>query len=272
LIEASRTRVIAGGERSIQGWQPGAAPPPGALAMRAPLIGRVFGPARAVLKDINTLRVENQMQVGSCVAQVWTSMFEYLMRLQLGDESQGSSVALYAWLRQFAGVPLTEDSGSTNSAAAQVLSSFGMPLELDYPNDTSKWSEEPPPEIHLNASKQKLDLFYTCPNVSAIEACIQQNRPVAIGFKCFESLMSDGVTETGYVPYTPDQKVIGGHAIIIVGYDRALDGFFFLNSWGTSWGLRLPETSTRGFGFLKNDFIRNGAAHDAISGRTLVRS
>lgn len=44
----------------------------------------------------------------------------------------------------------------------------------------------------------------------------------------------DTVKSDGLVPYQPGAKIIGGHAVALVGYNAA--GFWVQNSWGARWG------------------------------------
>ena len=34
----------------------------------------------------------------------------------------------------------------------------------------------------------------------------------------------------------PDEDVVGGHAVLAVGYDDATQTFLVRNSWGATWG------------------------------------
>jgi C1A family cysteine protease len=36
----------------------------------------------------------------------------------------------------------------------------------------------------------------------------------------------------------PTEKVVGGHAVVGVGYDDSTQHFIVRNSWGTGWGLQ----------------------------------
>jgi len=36
----------------------------------------------------------------------------------------------------------------------------------------------------------------------------------------------------------PGEQVLGGHAVLAVGYDDAQQRFLVRNSWGTGWGMQ----------------------------------
>ena len=58
------------------------------------------------------------------------------------------------------------------------------------------------------------------------------------GFSVYASFESDAVTQSGRVPMPKRQeKMVGGHAVLTVGYDHAAQRFIVRNSWGSSWGL-----------------------------------
>jgi C1A family cysteine protease len=52
--------------------------------------------------------------------------------------------------------------------------------------------------------------------------------------------MSASVTRTGNMPYpnTKRERLLGGHAVLLVGYDKRKKVFIARNSWGTNWGIK----------------------------------
>jgi C1A family cysteine protease len=52
--------------------------------------------------------------------------------------------------------------------------------------------------------------------------------------------MSNTVARTGNMPYpnTRRERLLGGHAVLLVGYDKNKKVFIARNSWGTSWGIK----------------------------------
>jgi C1A family cysteine protease len=63
--------------------------------------------------------------------------------------------------------------------------------------------------------------------------------PFIFGFSVYESFESETVSRTGIVPMpSPGEKMLGGHAVLAVGYDDTTQRFLVRNSWGTSWGMK----------------------------------
>jgi C1A family cysteine protease len=70
-----------------------------------------------------------------------------------------------------------------------------------------------------------------------MKGCIASGFPFVVGFAVYESFESDAVARTGTVPLpAPTEAVIGGHAVLAVGYDDAKQRFHMMNSWGAGWG------------------------------------
>jgi C1A family cysteine protease len=58
------------------------------------------------------------------------------------------------------------------------------------------------------------------------------------GFSVYESFESQSVASTGHAPMPkPKEPLLGGHAVVAVGYDDSKQWFVVRNSWGTNWGL-----------------------------------
>ncbi len=60
---------------------------------------------------------------------------------------------------------------------------------------------------------------------------------MVFGFSVYESFESDSVASTGVVPMpSPNEQLLGGHAVVLVGYDDTKKVWIVRNSWGTNWG------------------------------------
>ena len=55
----------------------------------------------------------------------------------------------------------------------------------------------------------------------------------------FESFSSAGTAKTGLIPMPrSNEKIYGGHAICVVGYDEQTKRLKFKSNWGSEWGTR----------------------------------
>ena len=55
----------------------------------------------------------------------------------------------------------------------------------------------------------------------------------------YASFESPEVAKTGIVPMpSTNEQVVGGHAVMAVGYDDSTREFIVRNSWGTTWGIK----------------------------------
>ena len=78
---------------------------------------------------------------------------------------------------------------------------------------------------------------------------LETGQPLLSGFFCFcYSYFYNNVN--GVIP-NPSGSIIGGHAILFVGYDDSKQLFKFKNSWGTSWG-------DNGYGYLSYKYFTSG--------------
>ena len=58
-----------------------------------------------------------------------------------------------------------------------------------------------------------------------------------MGIAVYESFESQEVARTGEVPMPgPDEKMLGGHAILCCGYNDDSQRVTCLNSWSAGWG------------------------------------
>jgi len=69
---------------------------------------------------------------------------------------------------------------------------------------------------------------------SVMMQCLADGHPFVGGITVYESFEAKN---GGDIPMpSPKEKVLGGHAIVFVGYDQQTGRFKFRNSWGPNWG------------------------------------
>jgi C1A family cysteine protease len=71
-----------------------------------------------------------------------------------------------------------------------------------------------------------------------MKGCLAAGYPFVFGFTVYESFESQEVAQTGHAPMpATTEQVLGGHAVVAVGYEDANQWFIVRNSWGTGWGM-----------------------------------
>jgi C1A family cysteine protease len=202
--------------------------------------------------------VRDQGALGTCVTFATLSALGYLYTRAGQADPQFSHLALYYWTRRYEGTPATEDSGLQIRDAFKILRRYGAAPESLWPysDDGHAFTREPPEDVAAAAIEHQAELYYRCANLGSVLASIAQGFPVVGGFSVPESMMSDNCARTGDVQYpAPREAFVGGHAVMLVGYDEATQRIAFQNSWGPGWG-------RRGYGTLPYQFVIDGLADD----------
>lgn len=214
-------------------------------------------PSMVDLSTGRMARVEDQGELGSCGATAGTSAVEYLAMKQHRAVLELSRLFLYYATRVWVeGVPPAEDSGVQIRDVMKALARYGVCREDLLPYDASRFAATPDEAITAAALQHRITSYRRCRTLNAIRVSIAQGWPVVGGFSCPESIESLSTTETGVVEYPrPDERIIGGHAVLFVGFDDHSRTLKFENSWGPQWGIR-------GYGFLSYDYVASGLADD----------
>lgn len=87
--------------------------------------------------------------------------------------------------------------------------------------------------------------------ITALKANLEAGLPIICGINCYSNIWS---AVKGVIPKQNGQ-VIGGHAILLVGYDDNKQLFKFKNSWGKNWG-------DNGYGYLPYNYYLQGDMFD----------
>lgn len=182
--------------------------------------------------------VWDQGQLGSCTAFALTAAMAFLH-----DGFEGSQLWLY-YKERVAEGDVHQDAGAQIRDGIKVLAKLGLPPEADWPYLVSKFAKAPPAKANRDARHNLVAQYQRLTGPTDYRACLAAGSPFVVGISVFESFESDAVAKTGDVPMPePHEKLIGGHAICVVGYEA--DGRYIVrNSWGPDWGdagyFRLP--------------------------------
>jgi hypothetical protein len=148
-----------------------------------------------------------------------------------------SRLAGYYWTRALEGT-VKQDAGCVIRDAMKVLANDGYCPETDWPYNIAKFATKPPTKAVADAKLHRPILYQAVTqSLGQIEACIASGLPIVFGFDVYASFESQAVADTGIVPMPKrGEALLGGHAVILCGFDHTAQMFRCRNSWGASWG------------------------------------
>lgn len=211
--------------------------------------------------------VEDQGGIGSCTANAGVGMIEYYENRAFGKHLDASRLFLYKATRNLA--ELQGDSGAYIRSTMGALVLFGVPPEKYWPytDKAPEFDKEPSAFCYSFAENYRsIKYFRHDPaDLSKVEVLGSVRRTLAAGIPAmFGFTVYNSVSQArgaGKIPFpTMKDRVLGGHAVVAVGYDdkmeiRNVDGdastegaLLVRNSWGDGWG-------DEGYGWLPYEYV-----------------
>jgi hypothetical protein len=100
-------------------------------------------------------------------------------------------------------------------------------------------TRKPKPVAYTQAERRlRAQTYHALYGLDAQLACLAEGFPFVFGFTVFEGFLSAEVARTGVyaMPDLGREKVVGGHAMMAVGYSVPKQQVLVRNSWGEGWG------------------------------------
>ena len=180
----------------------------------------------------------DQGQLGSCTGNAIAGAIQFeRKRQQLTPDFVPSRLFIYYNERVIEGT-VEADSGAQIRDGIKSVGTQGDCPETELPYDISKFAHRPPARCYKDAVKYKtVSYSRLSQDPSQLKGCLASGFPFVFGFTVYASFESPDVAKTGVVPMPASgEKVLGGHAVMAVGYDDAQQRFLVRNSWGQGWG------------------------------------
>ena len=182
--------------------------------------------------------VEDQGQLGSCTANALVGGTEFLMIKDKKPFADLSRLFVY-YNERVIEHTVNQDSGAMIRDGIKTLAKQGVCTEKLWPYNIKQFTKKPTAACYKEALKYKITSYQRIDTVDEMRSCLADGFPFVFGFTVYESFESQKVAKTGVVPMPkPREKVLGGHAVLGVGYNDAQKRFVVRNSWGVSWGMK----------------------------------
>jgi C1A family cysteine protease len=183
--------------------------------------------------------VYDQGELGSCTANAWCALYWFIELLQKLPGYDPSRLAFYYDERVKEG-SVNQDSGAQLRTGAKVAAQIGCGHDSLDPYVVKNFRKKPTSAYYTDAKKHQALAYYRVnQTLDEMRACLAAGFPFVLGFSVYESFETDAVAKTGVVPMPkPTESLLGGHAVLAVGYDDKSKRFIVRNSWGTAWGMK----------------------------------
>ncbi|SDP46897.1 Cysteine protease, C1A family [Nakamurella panacisegetis] len=182
--------------------------------------------------------VYDQGQLGSCTANAIGGAFEFVQLKEGLPDLIPSRLFIYYNERLLEGT-VDQDSGAMIRDGMKIIHKLGACSENTWTYEIEKFTAKPPDQAYTEALDHQVLVYRRVQQVlRQMQGCLAAGYPFVFGFTVYDSFESEEVAKTGVVPLpAPTESVLGGHAVLAVGYDDETQRFIVRNSWGPGWGM-----------------------------------
>jgi C1A family cysteine protease len=167
---------------------------------------------------------------------------------------------LYSLCKKNDGIP--EEDGTYPRVAMKMLVKHGVCPESYWPY-RPRQKDKPKKGADKAAKPYRIKAYARLNTLADMKRSLLVNGPFLAGVEMFSSCFTNKVKKTGIIPFPKAKdRLEGGHAVCIAGYDDKRGIFKLKNSWGTGWG-------DAGYGYIGYDYIRQFCV-DAWSATDLI--
>jgi C1A family cysteine protease len=218
--------------------------------------------------------VYNQECLGSCTANAIGGAIEFeQIRQNKKSAFMPSRLFIYYNERAMEGT-VSSDGGAQIRDGIKSVAKQGICIEEEWPYtigtckvtgydsqgepiyDTgTKFKQKPTAACYKDALKYEVLQYQRLQNVlPQLKGCLAEGYAFVLGFTVYESFYNIG--KNGMMPLpASNEQVVGGHAVMAVGYNDSKQVFIIRNSWGASW-------ADKGYFYMPYAFITSNNCSD----------
>lgn len=201
----------------------------------------VVRPAAVDLRSLCS-PIEDQGNLGACTANMLAGIVEF-NEIKRNDSSKAliDVARLFGYYTtRFLEGTTAEDSGASIRDTIKAAAKYGVSDEKLYPYVVEKFAARPPQNVWKVAKAHRITSYHAIADgdVETMRSVLAGQSLVGFGFNVYDYFLSTKMAREGFLRRPkPTEKLQGGHAVCLVGYDDARRAFLVRNSWGAHWGL-----------------------------------
>lgn len=180
----------------------------------------------------------DQGNFGSCTGNAAAGAIQYAQRKQGLVDFTPSRMWLYMQGRILEG-DVNQDNGAQIRDVITAFAKLGAPPETEWPYDAAHFAATPPAQDYTNALLDRALQYQRLngTNLTQLKTCLVAGHPFVFGFTVYDAFEDADVASSGVLQMPlPGEGIVGGHAVLAVGYDDKSQRFTVRNSWGSAWG------------------------------------
>ncbi len=182
--------------------------------------------------------IENQGSLGSCTACALAGNLEFLDNKPDFEYTDVSKLFIYYNERALRGNE-DYDSGASLRDGIKTLKKTGYCHEDLWPYFISLFDVKPSKHCYIQASRHRIESYHRIYTLTEMLTCLAEGFPFVFGFAVYESFNTNQTKKRGLVVMPKKgERMLGGHAVLAVGYKQDKKRFLVRNSWGTKWGIQ----------------------------------
>jgi len=184
--------------------------------------------------------VYDQGSLGSCTANAIGGAIQFeRLKQKLIPDFVPSRLFIYYNERVMEN-SIASDSGAQIRDGIKSIATQGDCPEVEWPYDIEKFTLKPTKQCYKDAIQYTAVQYQRLPQMlNQMKGCIASGYPFVFGFSVYSGFEKEAVAETGELNMpTSKETLLGGHAVLAVGYDDSTQRFIVRNSWGENWGVK----------------------------------
>ena len=216
----------------------------------------LYTPQLTPLRSIVDLRpwaspVEDQGHLGSCIGNTVAGAYELLLKKNIPDNFVDISRLFVYYNARLLENTEREDSGAYIRDGVKAAKKYGLCSEKVWPYLINHFNITPSVESYDDAKHRNIKNYYRIATLEDTLDALNHDHPVVFGLKVFEGFNNIEYTKDYILEIpNPEEQPIGGHAMMMAGYDLNRQLVLCRNSFGPDWCMG-------GYCWIPFEYMRN---------------